>query len=498
MDYIFEETKIPYLRLAADEWLRQEETTDLIVPDSSPDASAVCDCCGLVTVRSTMCQDGSIQISGGIQAVVFYQAEGETTPRVLETYMPFALRKDLPACQSDSPVMLCCRLTNCDARVLNSRKILLRADIGCSLQIYQKDELIAYTPPETEPRLQLLRRDRRVTLIQDAGEKVFAVDENVELPPGQPPIERLLCCRAEPQVMELRAAGSKALFKGIVHLHILYLSEENSVSHWTVQLPFSQYCDLYGNCEEGTCRLLLQLAGCEVNADSPTELTVNLMYQAQCTIAGEVTIPLVEDAYHLTDDAAVERKQVRISDLAQQTVTQPVKLQLNGNLQTVQDCQTMVGKPEVHFDGSSTQLRCSVRVRVSGQDEAGNPVRVEGNTAVVVPCPGEGNRACCADLGVYGDVYVLPGADMAEIRFTLDGQIQWQEDLQTDTIQTVHLKPRPTAVARPSVIVRHIPSGTDLWNVAKQAGSTVKRIRGVNGLETDTVEEGMLLLIPIG
>ena len=68
MEFAFEEKTVSHLQLLAEEWLRQEETAELIVPDSEPDAAEVLDCFASCVVRSKECQAGSVLISGGIQA----------------------------------------------------------------------------------------------------------------------------------------------------------------------------------------------------------------------------------------------------------------------------------------------------------------------------------------------------------------------------------------------------------------------------------------------
>ena len=95
MECAFEERILSHLHLSADEWLRQEETADMIVPDSSPDAEQILDSYAVCTVRSVECRTGSVLISGGVQAGVIYLAQEETAPRVLESYLPFSIKKDL-------------------------------------------------------------------------------------------------------------------------------------------------------------------------------------------------------------------------------------------------------------------------------------------------------------------------------------------------------------------------------------------------------------------
>lgn len=92
MELAFEEKKMPYLSLVARQVLYQEETAESIVPDSSPDMARIVDCSGRVLLRSKDCRDGSVTISGGVQAEILYQAEEESGLRSLHVYLPFSVR----------------------------------------------------------------------------------------------------------------------------------------------------------------------------------------------------------------------------------------------------------------------------------------------------------------------------------------------------------------------------------------------------------------------
>ena len=70
MDIDFRERPIEYLQEQAVEVLYQEETAELIVPDSSPDVRAVVDSSAVCCLRDQEVQAGSLAVSGAFQGMI--------------------------------------------------------------------------------------------------------------------------------------------------------------------------------------------------------------------------------------------------------------------------------------------------------------------------------------------------------------------------------------------------------------------------------------------
>ena len=322
------------------------------------------------------CQAGSVLISGGIQASLLYLAGEETTPRLLETYLPFSIKKEISDCEVSDLAQLQCRVTHADGRVLNSRKLLVRVEIGCDLHLYRPAAETIYVPDASDPHLQLHRRQYPLLLDLEAGEKLFAMEEEPELPAGRPDPIRIVFARAQPSVTETRLAGSRMVCKGVVSLQVLYEAAEGQVTRWDCQLPFSQFIDLAGSYEEETCALQLQLAGCEVTLNGERRLSCDLMLLAQCMVRGYRTLEIVDDAYWLGGSlqAKVSPCSIRCQ-LDQQQLSQTVYLEVPAQMYLVHDAQVLVGRPEVSQRDGRTEIRVPVAVSLCGADAAGHPVR---------------------------------------------------------------------------------------------------------------------------
>lgn len=118
------------------------------MPDSSPDMARIVDCSGRVLLRSKDCRDGSVTISGGVQAEILYQAEEESGLRSLHVYLPFSVRVENPDLTGSAYVQCDCRIRSIDGRMLNPRKAMVRVNLGCAVVAFEPAEQSIWTLPE--------------------------------------------------------------------------------------------------------------------------------------------------------------------------------------------------------------------------------------------------------------------------------------------------------------------------------------------------------------
>lgn len=87
------------------------------------------------------CRSGAIELTGGIQAGAVYLTEADGAPRALTAWLPFTLRLEHPAAKDDTQILMDCRVLAADARLVNSRKILFRAEVGAQIMGFAADRI---------------------------------------------------------------------------------------------------------------------------------------------------------------------------------------------------------------------------------------------------------------------------------------------------------------------------------------------------------------------
>lgn len=301
MELVFQEKQLDYLGRVLDQTVTQELTAEVIVPDSCADADRVVDAFGTLLVRAEECTAGSASVSGEVQAGILFVTEDGRLER-LETVIPFSARRGWEGEQSDCRLQCVCRLCSVDARLVHSRKLLVRVGVSCTLTVYAAFTRTLHDFPEPAPTLQLRRKRLPLRLPRGLGEKSFSLNEEIEIPASKPPVERLLKCVYALDTAERKTIGNKAVFKGRLTVHILYESPDGSLQRQETELPFSQFAELEQDLDEGDLTIFLALTSAETEPDGQLDcrrLLLSAGILAQCTVCGEQPVELIEDAYCL-------------------------------------------------------------------------------------------------------------------------------------------------------------------------------------------------------
>lgn len=379
---------------------------------------------------------------------------------------------------------------------------MLRVEVGCSLQLYRMYAQTVFEPGAVEPRLQLRRRQYPMRLELEAGEKLFAIEEEVELPVSRPEPNRILHCNAQPHVSDLRLAGNRVVFKGTVIFQVLYETTDGQIERWDGQLPFSQFVDFQTSYEEESCSLQLQLCGCEVTGgqNGARHITYHLMLLAQCMVHGYRTLEIIDDAYWLggSMEAKVAPCSIRCQ-LDQQELNQTVYLEAPTKMYLVLDTQVYLGRPEITQSDSHTNIRVPVCVAAYGTDTDGKPCGTIAKTYAEFSQNAAPQSQCHAHASVSGEVYATPGAERLQVRFDVTLQCQWNalccfESISGGSVQEITHTPG----SRPSVILRTLGRDTSVWDLAKACNTTQETLCRANDLQEDVVQAGTLLLMPLG
>lgn len=498
MELLFETKSSEFLREAYYGTISQEETGETIVPDSDPDVGQILHAFGLVVLRGKDSRNGSISISGGIHGGVVYQPEDGSAPRTLHLYMPFTVRLEHPSLTEHSLCDVDCRIRSADARILNSRKVLMRVSLCGGAMCYEpaSQEVCQF---ETAEDLQLRTVSYPVIRAMEYAEKPFPMTEEVELPAGRAPMAELCRYQADLEVQESKMLGNRGVYKGNVQLKLLYRTEEEELVPWSCQLPFSQYVEFeqeYENEEELETHIALTDISVEDANGQGKRLLVNMQLLAQCTVVGTESVEVVEDAYSLHHEFVPQWRPVETDGrLDRQVQQENLRAQVQAPVQSVVDTQVYLGDPTTEREGENIVVTVPATANVLYFDHdgqlQGTTVRMETACRTVAA----ENCVCRAVARPAGEAFAVPSGDGLEVRC---GVAVTMDTLSRQTFRSLsggQMSDEPVSTAdRPSVILRTAGPNDSLWSLAKACCSTTEAICAANGISEEALPEGMLLI----
>ncbi|MBE6928224.1 MAG: hypothetical protein E7467_07050 [Ruminococcaceae bacterium] len=501
MELIFQEKKIQYLRQILNESVFLEQTADLIVPDSLSDIDRVVDAHGTAILRSADCTALGVSTEGTVQAgALFVGQDGQL--HNLSVQIPFSARKDFATQQENCSLQCKCTLRNVEARMLNSRKLLIRVGIVCELAAYAPKELCTYDIDEPAPQLQLRRQELPLTLPLTLGEKNFTIHEELELPNEKPSLDRLLKCLCRMQIDEQKTLGEKAVFKGNLIVHALYESAEGKpvVHEWSV--PFSQYAQLPQELDEAQLRTQLSLTSFDVEPDSLGDcrrLLLSAGLLAQCIVYGKKSVCVIDDAFCTDALLTPEFHPERIDGILDcQTLRENLISAYEEPTGGLVDVWMYFDETEKQRTADEMELSVFICCNVMYYDEKGQiqsvTLRPRYQTRVALS-----DHANCSIVQLDGgEIFAAAGTNGIELRLPITMRVESTAEHDLQVLCGGHIEPLPPEEGkRPSAILRRLENCQELWQVAKTYRTSMQTIMEANDLHGECVPENTMLLIPL-
>ncbi len=501
MELILQECKMRYLKRVLFHSGMMEQTADVIVPDSIPDAEQIVDAFATVQVESSQCEPDSVSVSGMIHAgAIFTDREGEA--HSVQSRIPFSIRKELPPDSREPMLQYCCRVCNVDARTLNSRKLLLRVGILCEMTVYAQEEWSYGQLSEPRENLQLRRRELPLKLPAAYGEKSVPLNDELELSTSDPAIAQILKAQCRLQIPEQKVVGGKGVFKGELLTHILYKDEENRLHSHDWRLPFSQYVEFDRDFDEAELRTCLALCEFEVEPDSQLQsrrLFLHGELKAQCTAYAIQNLELIEDAFCTDAELEPQWKQWESSSLLDgQGLRETATLLSDDEATSVVDAWAYIEDVEKEREGDLMHLRLPLHCNVVYYDKEGKLRGRNLRTTVSVDTALHEKATCRLHSADYSELYCSASSHGLELRVPMSLSV---DSFAEESIRTVCggeiTELPPTRERKPAVILRRTDGQEELWDIAKACRTPMEAIARANDVEGTVVPANTMLLIPM-
>lgn len=491
--------------IAADFTATQEESTEMIVPDSSPDISRIVSAEGEVFIRSTEARDGKAEISGVVQVTLLYIPEKTPVLQMLEYSLPFMMVEDCP--KDCSALRAALHTEEVHARTLNPRKVQLQCRIGGNVMGYRRLAL-PYTEDlgeEGKFKAEKLMRHETVTAITSLEERDFSYEETLHLPQNRGPVSAIFCSRVRTYVTESKIIGKRAVVKGDCFADFLLRYDNGRCESSSFELPFSQITEIDAP-QDAALQTVLQLTAVEArlvsDEDGGSEIKLSLFGKLQMTITERRELTVLSDLYSTVYETDVERQELQLHDLGEKLSRRQI-WQDTLEVGTVPERVLWIGAsctPVSAYRGADgeTELRTMLRLRVLYAGEEGRTLSAERSAEVLLPMEDavDGLR-CHAACG--RDVSTVVTADGIAVRVPVDFVIEPRKMKKIAYVKSARCEEGKVKdlSAMPSLVLRRKKQGESLWQIAKQHNTACDDILLANGCEDESeLSENKLLLIP--
>ena len=485
--------------------MHQEETLETIVPDACPDILRIVDAGGQVCLSGKNVYDGGLSVSGTVKGWVLYQPEDREDLCRVAVQLPFTAQVEVPGLKGRGQCVVTPCLRGMDARALNPRKMLVRADIGIVVQAFQPQEhmLCSGITCEDACAVQQRTREHMACITAAVEEKEFTFYDELRLTAGPAGRAEVLCVQAEAYCTESKVIGSKLLFKGEVALRIRY-QVEGELCSMRCPMVFSQIMEVAQIGEEADCDLMMCITDIEYVPAGEDGRTINVTLEllGQAVVRDRHHITLLQDMYSTAYSMDVEQENYTVHRLLDSAVrSQSVRELLDTGgavVKNVVDSTVTVCQIQQVREDNQLAITAELRVNLLYMNEQdkiesiSRPITVSGRMDVLR------TDVCLCRCQCPGEVFAVPAAGGVEVRFNVEFHCVIIRPQSVSVVTGASLgEPKGSrSVGQPSVVLRMAGPGEELWDVAKACCTTSERIRSANRLEGESLPMGKMLLIP--
>lgn len=498
MELQFESSACRCLDAAARDIRTAELTQEVRLGDAQPDIGRVLTSWGQVILRAKEWQTGLVTVTGGIMTWILYAPEDGTQPRCVDTWIPFQLRWDIADEKREGPIRIHPLLRFVDSRGISARKMMVRAGVAAMGEALSPVSIEVFRPCELPQDIEILQNTYPVRLPKEAGEKTFLLDEDLTLPAGTPPMERLLAYTVHPQTQDLRVSGDKVIMRCSGRLHLIYRCPEGRIRTIDLEIPISQYAQLeetYGN--DAQAEVAMGVTSLEVDQLEGDRLRLKCGLVAQYLISDRFLAELTEDAYSTIREVALHTEQLHLPAMQEKRMESvPVRQQMQGISADVADVCFLPDFPRQSRAGDKVMLDLTGQFQIlyyaSDDSLQSASSRWEGAMQILA----DPETEMVFSVQPQGTVQVLSGAEELNLSSQYGVQMCASVPYEMPMITELDIgAERERDPARPSLILCR-SDGESLWEMAKRCGSTVGAIRRANGL-TGEAQDNRMLLVPL-
>lgn len=474
----------------------EELTQEVRLPDGVADVGTILGAWGQILVRSKEWREKQICISGGVTGWAVCCPENGGMPETVEVWIPFNLKWDLPENNRDGTAHVSFAVRSMDARCVSARRIMFQCTVSVTAEGLIPSQMETFTARNVPDDVNLLNKSYPVRLPKEAGEKVFVLDEEYNLPASADDACKLVRCCVHPEIVDKKVMGDKAVFRGAAIVDMLFLCQQGNLAKHTFEIPFSQFAELdaeYGPAASLWMDIALSSVEPELLEDKTVRVKAGLI--GQYTVHDTTMVDVIEDAYSTCRDVQLQTGMLTLPAILEEK-QELIKAEQAVNDLMPLDAAMMLGQPAIYHEDEKACI------------ELGGTFRVVGNDMENGLCGKTAAWNDSMEMSITRDSKVLALAKISgqpQLIQTADGTLIKQDVLvEARTVSTTGI-PMVTGISmgevyesdenRPSLILCRAENS--LWEIAKKHGSTVEAIKEANGITEETVN-GKMLLIPIG
>ena len=479
---------------------------DEIVPDVKPDILSIVSTNGNICMYKKEIQEGKVKIEGSINIYVIYIADDETgSMRALNTSIDFSKTIDMKEIKTSMQLDERSEITNIECKILNGRKINLKANMQIMLTAYSNENVEYIDKIENEKDLQLLNKKITINSLVGSGTtKVYAKDtisiDNVDN------LSEIMKVNISLENKENKISYNKILTKADASFKIMYLTDDGRINLATASIPVMGFIDMQNVAEDNFCDVSYELKNIVVQPNNVEEHSVHVEAEIEifCFVYQKQEINMIQDLYSRSAELQYTQKRIRIMSEKQET-SEIFNLRKQEKIEEIR--QNKIFDVEAKPTIISSQVEDG-KIMYQGKINLTFIYAVENTTRINVKNIIEPFEFAVTlanittkskietNIEISKKDFVVMSDSNIDIKIDMNFKLNVMKESEINIIEDIKECENRNKKTY-SIVIYYTKIGDTLWNIAKRFGSTIEEIVKINNIENpDLIMPGEQLFIP--
>ncbi len=476
----------------------------IIIPDINPDVLSIIDTSSNLFVYKKELSNGKIRVDGGIKLDTIYTADDEkNSTRSIHNSLDFSKVIDIKEQNIENSNFSCTlSVKNIDSKIINGRKISIKASIEYELTIYSDVEF-EYISQIDDLNVQKIGETFNISTIKNRGETICNAKDTITLGDS---VSDILSTGISVRNKEQKVSYNKILSKAECIIDFIYMNEENQMEKYQEQIPIMGFIDIPGVSDDELNMISYEMRSINIKPDSidNKSILIDIEFFVSCDVYERKSINIIQDLYSPEEEITINQQEVDLfqnRDIVKSLCNINERINISDvksnniyitNISKNNISQKILGD-SIYYEGSISvdfifESKITNRIELRSQSiDFSHSVKLDVNTNTEVNSDFE---ICDVEIQVNQN-------EEAEVKIEMYVIINKSNKMHTNLINNLKIEEIEQNKRQNSLIIYYVKEGDTLWKIAKKFKTTIDEIVEVNGIENENkLQIGEQLFIP--
>jgi len=479
---------------------------DAIVPDIKPDIISTINTSGNICIYKKELLDGKVRIDGSIDVYIMYLSDTEEgNIRGLNTSLDFTQILDIEDCKTDMSIDLSAELKIIDCKVLNGRKVSIKASVEVSTQLHSNEKVNIIKQIIGDEHIQKLNNNISMnSLVGEGNSKAYAKDtlsiDNIDNLAEILKVDLQICNR------DNKISYNKVLAKADVQVKIIYLTEDGRINMIESMIPVMGFVDIQDVSDDDMCNMKHIIKNLIIKPNEKEEHTIYVEVEIEliCNVYRSRQINIIQDLYSPECDISFTQKSIstmvgmeniRDNHSIKERLSIP---EIAGNMVYDVDVKTNITNTKISNNRIIYEGEVKLNFIFASNTSSGIDTR-----SIDLPLNFEigtnninSSSNINTDIEIRNKDFIVNENGEIDTRIDLGFDANISQMVDMNIIDEIEVEENRN-MGKYSVIIYFIKSGDTMWSIAKRFKSTITDICDMNSIENpDKLSIGQQIFIP--